>query len=501
MSWKKNRFTSTVTFRLTVLFVVLFALLLISVLIPIDYTLRSIMLNRLDARITTHLGNFSYYAHLLDRKPRDQALAKITDNLRWTASIVSEDQVLWLMLSESREILSSSNTQPWQTCLQSIINSMPDLPHYNELPQPVRLETLQQPGLRFVDVEGVKQIAAFKTTRIVGKTGQYRAAFMKYHDGKTLIGIYSLQDIDQQMTRYRQILGVAFSVVLIVGAALGYLITRGAMAGVRHVTQTAQAIGQADLNQRVTLNRPGREIHELAHAFNEMLSRIQLLVKELKEVTTNIAHDLRSPITRMRGTAEAALQGPTDIETQRETHGKIIAECDRLVGIINTMLDIAAMNAGAAELPETSVDIQAVVLQAVDLFQPLAEDKAIRLNVNNPGIPITVCGSQANLQRVVSNILDNAIKFTTPGGTVNVDITATEDQVALSFSDTGIGISAEHQQYVFDRFYRVDTSRSTDGNGLGLSLAQSIIRAHHGWITVESEEGQGSRFTVVLPRS
>lgn len=498
-SKRDNRFRSTVTFRLTLIFVVLFALLLGAVLIPIDVTLHSIMIHQLDTKIATHLGNFSYYGGLFDRKSRDEAIGIITDNLAWTASIGNEHQVLWLMLSDTREVITSSNTQPWQASLATIIGAVPDLPYYGELSPEVRPETLNHRGLRFVEVEGVKQLAAFKTLRIPGKPGQFRAAFMKYHNGMVMVGIYGLNDIDNQMARYRKVQVTAFAFVLLVGGGLGFFTTKGAMVGVQRVTQTARAIGQGDLSRRVTLKHPGREIEDLAQAFNEMLGRIQVLIKELKEVTTNIAHDLRSPVTRIRGAAEGVLHGQNDLEACREANGKIVAECDRLIGIVNTMLEMAAMDAGTTERPETPVDVTAIVQGACDLFQPLADDKAIALHWNHNGTPATVRGSKQNLQRVVSNIIDNAIKFTPEGGRVEVDVTHTETEVSVRVQDTGAGISRENQSRIFDRFFRADSSRATDGNGLGLSLAQSIVKAHGGRIQVESEEGQGSRFTVVLP--
>jgi heavy metal sensor kinase len=459
------------------------------------------MINRLDVKIQGHLGNFSYYALLFDRKSRKEAIRIIADNIKWAASTVGDDQALWLMLSPQKEIITSSNQEPWQATVDAIIKAIPELRNYDELPQPVHPETLDQQGLRFREVEGVKQIAVFKTAQYPGKPGRFRTAFMKYHNGMIMIGVYGLQDIHQQMARYRQVLAIAFSVVLVVGGGLGFLITRQAMVGVQRVTQTAQAIGQGDLSRRVTLRHQGREIEDLAHAFNEMLSRIQILIKELKEVTTNIAHDLRSPLTSIRGMAEAALQDPGDMETFQDTHGRIVAECDRLINIINTMLDMAAMDTGTIELPQTTVDITALVQGACTLFRPVADDKAICLHLNNSIKTVHVRGSKENLQRVVSNIIDNAIKFTPEGGRITVDIIAKDSQVSISVQDTGIGISPEYQQRIFDRFFRVDPSRTTDGNGLGLSLAQSIIKAHGGQITVESEEGKGSRFTIVLPQS
>jgi signal transduction histidine kinase len=239
----------------------------------------------------------------------------------------------------------------------------------------------------------------------------------------------------------------------------------------------------------------------MAVAFNEMLGRIQMLVKELKEVTTNIAHDLRSPITRIRGVAETALQSEASVEASQEAAGRIIAECDRLIGIINTMLDIAEMDSGTAKLPDTPVDVAGIVKDACELFQPVAEDKGIALHLDQISTPLTVQGSKEGLQRVVANIIDNGIKFTERGGQINIDIDSTDTHVSICIRDTGIGLSKENQQRVFDRFFRVDSSRSAEGNGLGLSLARSIARAHGGEISVQSETGKGSQFTIVLPRS
>ncbi|MGD2093555.1 MAG: HAMP domain-containing sensor histidine kinase [Phycisphaerales bacterium] len=213
-----------------------------------------------------------------------------------------------------------------------------------------------------------------------------------------------------------------------------------------------------------------------------------------------MAHDLRSPITRIRGAAETALQEKNSIENYQEASGQIIAECDRLIGIINMMLDIAAMDSGVAELPDTTVDITDIVKDASELFQPVAEDKNVELHLSNSNKPMTVRGSKEGLQRMVANIIDNAIKFTDTGGKVNITVTSMDNQASIHIKDTGIGISQENQKRIFDRFFRVEASRSSEGNGLGLSLAQSIAKAHGGEITVDSAVGRGSQFTIILPR-
>jgi signal transduction histidine kinase len=499
-SKKRHSFVHTVTFRLTLFFIVLFALLLVAVFIPIDYTLKAIMLDRLDAKITTHMANFSYYDLLFERHSEEKAIGTIVDNLKWAADIDSSDDVLWLFLSKKREIITSSNTRQWQQVLKTIIAAMPEMPHHSELPQPIRPETLNKDGFNYVEISGVKQIAALKILSFPGKPGRFRTVFMKYKNGMAIIAVYSLKDIDRLMTKYRKVLAIAFGFVLVLGAGLGFFTTKRAMLGVQRVTKTAMAIGQGGLGSRVTVGREGREIADMAIAFNEMLGRIQMLVKELKEVTTNIAHDLRSPITRIRGVAETALQSQAPIETYQEAGGRIITECDRLIGIINTMLDIAEMDSGTAKLPDNPVDVAVVVKDACELFHPVAEDKAVELQLKNNSEPLVVRGSREGLQRVVANIIDNAIKFTSQGGQISIEVDSTDTQVSICIIDTGIGLTEESQRHIFDRFFQVDSSRSAEGNGLGLSLARSIVRAHGGDITVESQVGKGSRFTIILPR-
>lgn len=496
-SKKRLSFTHTVTFKLTLLFVVLFALLLVAVFIPIDLTLRSIMLNRLDAKIITNLSNFSYYDSLFTRRPKD-ANGIILDNLLWTANIDNNANVLWLLLSQRRDIIVSSSTEQWKEALKKIIETIPEFPH--ELPKPVRPETFNHDGFSYVLTDGVKQIAALKTIPLPSKQSKFRTAFMKYPNNMIMIGSYSLTDIDQQMAKYRKVLAIAFGSVLLIGGGLGFYTTKRAMLGVQRVTRTAISIGQGDLSCRVDVGHQGREIQDMAVAFNDMLERIQSLIKELKEVTTNVAHDLRSPITRIRGAAETALQEKDSIESHQEANGQIIAECDRLISIINIMLDIAVMDSGAAPLPDTTVDITNIVKDACELFRPVAEDKNIHLHLSNKNESIIVRGSKEGLQRVVANILDNAIKFTDNGGKIDVAVTSTQTQASICIKDTGIGISQENQQRIFDRFFRSEASRSSEGNGLGLSLAQSIVKTHGGKITVESAINQGSLFTIILPK-
>jgi heavy metal sensor kinase len=299
---------------------------------------------------------------------------------------------------------------------------------------------------------------------------------------------------------FRPIFAVTMSVVVCFAAAVGWFMARRALAGVAAVTRTARRITSGDLSQRVPIRRQGDEIDQLALTFNQMLDRIAALVGEIREMNDNIAHDLRSPLTRIRGAAEVTLLNAETVADYRRMAGDTIEECDRLLDMINTMLLISQTQAGTARIAQTPVDLVPLLRQAVDLFLPLAEDRRIRLAVDLPE-RCPLVGDERMLQRLVANLIDNAIKYTPAQGEVAVELacgTAGGAPPRLIVSDSGCGISPEDQPQIFNRFFRCDQSRATQGNGLGLSLAQAIAHAHGGTIRVESRLGQGSRFSVTF---
>jgi heavy metal sensor kinase len=281
--------------------------------------------------------------------------------------------------------------------------------------------------------------------------------------------------------------------------AIGWFMARRALAGVENVTRTARRIADGRLAERVPLGKGGDEIDQLAVTFNRMLDRIQVLVNGIKEMTDNIAHDLKSPITRIRGQAEVALTGggsAADLETMAAT---AVEECDRLLGMINSMLFISRSDAGVTKPELKEMDLAAVVRDAGGLFQALAEDKRITLECRAPErLPLR--GDIRLIQRLLGNLLDNAIKYTPEGGAVDVtlDLNARKEAV-IRVKDTGPGISAADLPHIFERFYRGDPSRSLPGAGLGLSFARAVARAHGGEILAESAPAGGSTFIVTLP--
>jgi len=264
------------------------------------------------------------------------------------------------------------------------------------------------------------------------------------------------------------------------------------------VTDTALSIKSSSLNKRVPVRGLMDEIDHLAQAFNSMLDKIESLIKSQQEITDNVAHDLRSPLTRIRLIAESLLIARGKKNDSQESVSMIIEESDRLLEMINTMLEIKSIEMGTVVWDLIDVDIAEVVKQACEFFQLAAEDKGLALNLNQV-IPFVIKADLRCLQRAFSNLIDNAVKYTSPSGNIDITMRAINNEIAVEISDTGIGIAPDALPRIFERFYRGDKSRNVSGLGLGLSLAETIIKAHGGRIKVESTVGKGSTFTIFLP--
>jgi heavy metal sensor kinase len=339
---------------------------------------------------------------------------------------------------------------------------------------------------------------AYLTVDIPDARRQARVLTSAVAPGRYLqIGI-SLADSMAFLRHFQHYGLIILGSMLSLGALAGWALARKAMAGVEAVTHAARRIADGHFSDRVQVTGEGREIDHLVRTFNRMAEHVQTVMAEMRQVNDHIAHDLRSPLTRMRGLAEnAAIQAAPGGESA-ELAGSIVEECDRLNQIINTMLEIAETEAGLQRLALTEVDPAALVALAVELFEGVAEDRKISLTYSAPPLA-PLRGDKRRLQRALANLIDNALKYTPSGGRVEVILSHNGNRVEITVRDTGPGIPAEEQAHLFDRFYRGDRSRHLPGNGLGLSLARAVAHAHGGEIRVESSLGAGSTFTLCLP--
>ena len=309
----------------------------------------------------------------------------------------------------------------------------------------------------------------------------------------------TLGDNEEFMRKILHGFALSLVLVLLLGGPVGWFMARRALRGVSEVTRTANEITGGAFERRVPVGTAGDEIDQLARTFNTMLDRIQRLIIGMRDMADNLAHDLRSPLGRIRACAEMSLANGEANSAPESWAAHAIEECDRLLEMLNTTLDIAEADSGAARLKLDRVDLGEMVLTASDLFQTVAEDRQIDIATNVTG-QCWIEGDRQRLQRVIANLLDNALKYTPAGGQVRVALGEQAQRVVLTINDTGVGIAPDDLPHIFQRFYRCDHSRSQRGVGLGLSLALAFVRAHGGDITVTSTPGKGSMFTIILSR-
>lgn len=459
-----NSLFGTVALRLTLWYGLVLAAASLAAFVLVYLALTSSLGHRLDELL---VGDAKEFEALYEK----QGIGALGAEFQREAASAGVKRMFFRMFSPRLQVLAASDMREWKR--------------------------ISDPPAALEGLSGDKGL--LQTISMPGLKHKVRTIYKKTTDGNIIEVGHTLKDNEELMERYRETFGAAFLAILMVGIVVGWFVANRAMSGVKRVTATAVRIGGGDLAHRVPMGREGREIHDLALAFNNMLGRIQSLVAELKEVTNNIAHDLRSPITRIRGIAETTLTAEQTLDAYREMTSTVVEECDRLVGMINVMLDIAETESGVVNFATGPVNVGRLVKDTYELFEPVAENRGISFKLSIPTEPLFVLGDVPRLQRVMANLVDNAINYTGSGGKVTVSVTGTQTHVKISVQDTGVGINKKDLPHIFERFYRADQSRSGPGNGLGLSLAQAIARAHKGQINVESSPGKGSTFVVTLP--
>ena len=364
-----------------------------------------------------------------------------------------------------------------------------------------------QAGTGAADLKAVQRALAGKSsTRGASVDGEpFRVLVVPIEQDGQVVGALEVgraaDDARDTLRSLLLILGVAYPVTLALASLGGIFLASRALSPIDKLTRLARRISAEDLSQRLNLRLPDDEIGRLARTFDDMIARLEDAFRRQRQFTADASHELRTPLTAVKGQVEVALTRPREPDAYRDVLQNVNEEADRLIRLVGSLLTLARADAGQIPLTLEGVDVPDLVAAAVEQVRPGAQQRDIEL-VLAPGAPVALRADEDLLLQLLLNLLDNATKYTPSGGRVTTGWTTDGARVELWVRDTGAGIAPEHVAHIFDRFYRVDQARSRaeGGAGLGLSICRWIAEAHGGTISVESVRGQGSTFTVRLPR-
>jgi heavy metal sensor kinase len=308
-------------------------------------------------------------------------------------------------------------------------------------------------------------------------------------------------DLVQRTLRNLMGLLILCSVAAMVAAWAGSAwLARRVLEPLAVLSRTAEKISASSLRTRLNLDAPYEEFRQLAEAFNAMLDRLQKASESQRSFVDSAAHELQTPLTVLRGNLEVSLQKMRTAEEYREALITNLEQVERLMALTKSLLTLARFAGDRPPIQLAPLVLEPLLRELIEDLVPLAEDRLIRLTLEcEPVLPVQADAQK--LKQLIINLLDNALRYTDPGGAVSVRLSGTSDEVCIAVQDTGQGIESAHLPHLFERFYRVDHSRTRDvgGTGLGLSIVKEIADSHKGSIRVESEVGKGSTFTLVLP--
>ena len=456
----------TLTFRLTLSYASAFLLSAIASLGVLYFSINSILSNRMDEDLEEDIVE---YRDLYQSEGKERVLKE----LEREATSSDQGKMFMCLMPDTGQPIFASDLSDWDG-----------------------LNTDQ----RYVqDVMGAKAGHRIDTLELPDQEYPARVAY-------GLIGPDLILHIGESQEETEEIMDVLllvfagmFCIAIPIASGIGWVIARKAVAGIEEVSHAAVDIEKGQLDRRVTITNQGEEVQKLVDTFNAMAERIRTLISEMREMTDNIAHDLRSPLSRIRAISEQALSSANSEEDYHSAASDTLQECDRLLHLINTTLDVAEAEAGVMQTDQEPVNLSTLIEDARDLFEPAAEEKGIELTCKLDS-DCRIQGNRQMLQRMIANLLDNALKYTPSHGNISIGLVGRQHALRVTVTDTGIGIQPADQRRVFDRFFRCDHSRAQEGCGLGLSFARAVACAHGGDITLVSEPPQGSTFIINLPR-
>jgi signal transduction histidine kinase len=352
----------------------------------------------------------------------------------------------------------------------------------------------------FRELEKIALQAGGQWILLRAKAGRtvFEIATSELLDGNVLQVGKSSKDRERILFHFREIFTIVIFPLLGLGFGGGIFLAIRAFRPIRHLIETVSSVVVGKLETRVPISHTGDELDELARLFNGMLEKIETLIRGMRASLDNVAHDLRTPMARLRAGAETALQSGQNMDVYREALADCIDESDQILKMLNTLMDISEAETGVMKLDMKAFDLKTIIEETVEVYRCLAEEKDLTIQRTVPS-GLSLKADPNRVRQAIGNLLDNAIKYTPAGGKVDLSAHVDGKDTIITVKDTGIGISPEDLPRIWDRLFRGDQSRSSRGLGLGLSLVKAVIEAHGGKVEAVSESGRGSLFAICLP--
>jgi signal transduction histidine kinase len=308
----------------------------------------------------------------------------------------------------------------------------------------------------------------------------------------------SSEERDRILLRLRSIFWVVLGPMVILGFICGWILAYNVLRPVRNLLFAVKSVQTGVMDAHVPVRDVGDELDELAIHFNRMLNKIAAVLQAMKDCVDNVAHDLRTPVTRLRNLAENALQTPYDASKQYAALASCAEESERIITMLNTLLDISEAESGVMQLDCREIEIYALLENIVDAYSLVADDKSIHIRIDGDRM-LKAMIDPNRMSQALANVIDNAVKYTPAGGEIDIGFYVQGDNVIIRIQDNGTGIDPAELPRIWDRLYRGKQNGNQRGLGLGLSQVKAIALAHHGSIDAASEPGKGSVFSISFP--
>lgn len=311
-----------------------------------------------------------------------------------------------------------------------------------------------------------------------------------------------LRNIEYTLNRLFITLIISLPATLIVSSILGWFFVYKSLNPIDEITKAAMMIGVGDFNQRLRPIKTNDEVGRLVNTFNNMISRLDESFKQIRQFTADVSHELRTPLTIIKGEIEVTLKKVRAPEEYKRTLEGLLEEVEGMTKIVEDLLFLERADSGIIKLNISEINLDILLKDICEQFRNILDKKKLNLSIDVNSDNTVIKGDAAQIRKLFLNFLDNAVKYTNEGGNIIISVSGLGKYIKITFSDTGIGIPFEELPFIFERFYRVDKSRTgeTGGSGLGLSICETIVKAHKGTIDVESNPSTGTTFEIYLPK-